>query len=304
MIAALPGAGKSQAVVQMVMSAAFSTSPAAIKFIVLDPKHSREMRALGQLTHAEFISEPEACADMIYRVREEIERRKHNDDTRTIVLVIDELSEFCSKRKEHAEPLPVMRSIARMGRSFGIKIIAATQYPTVDATDSELRAMLDARLGGHVGSETQSRVCMDVPGVGCEYLPKRGAFYYKDGDSKIHRINTHYLPAEDMIGVVNVINERWAGEESFYLPEIEIAQEEAAESEQAAVREFSLVTEEQLERIDKEYDIRLLINEKGDKLNRGYGAELAKFIFGENVNYKSREYRGWLGELVVMSSGS
>lgn len=298
MIAALPGSGKSQAAVQMVASAAINTSPDRIKFLLLDPKCSKELKLLGQLRHAAFYEEHSQCVEVIHAVRAEIEKRKHNDDRRTIVLVIDELAEFCSKSKDHADLIPILRSIARMGRSFGIKIVAATQYPMVDATDSELRAMLDARLGGHVGSETQSRVCMDVPGIGCETLPKRGAFYYKDGDSKVTRINTHYLPYEQLFDVVDEANERWLDDDSFFHPQVTqqsyLTEPETVIVEAPVVAEtVDGVTPEQLESVLAEWPVDQLINRDTGKMRHGMGAKVLRHVFGPNVKLNNRPMMKW-----------
>lgn len=297
MVAALPGSGKSQAAVQMVASAAANTSPKEIKFILLDPKCSKELKLLGNLRHAEFIEEHEKCVQAIHEVREEIERRKHNDDRRTIVLVIDELAEFVSKSKEHAELIPVLRSIARMGRSFGVKVIAATQYPMAEATDSELRAMLDARLGGHVGSETQSRVCMDIPGVGCETLPKRGAFYYKDGNSKVTRINTHYLPYEDLFNVVDETNERWLDDRSFFFPlqMAKVAPEVEAAEEPTNLDE---ATPEQAKKVLSKWKADEVVDLDTKKIKYGMGTKVIKHVFDDNPKTTGRRVQAWKLSLV------
>lgn len=295
LIAALPGSGKSQAIVQMVISAAHSTDPEDIKFIVLDPKYSAELYEIGQLAHCEFYSDVDECVQQIFNLRAEIEKRKTTRDKRTIVLVIDELSEFCDKSNKESDLMSALRSIARLGRSFGVKVIAATQYPTVEATDSELRTMLDSRLGGHVGSETQSRVCMDVPSIGCEHLPKRGAFFYKDGNSRIRRINTHYLPDYEIHEVVDGINTKWQGKETFSL---------AVGERPIAVAESNVnadtVTDAQIEAILDAYDIDELIRDDGKggyKLHHGKGSQLIKFVFGDDAKTNDGTYRRWVAKV-------
>lgn len=293
LIGALPGSGKSQAVVQMVASACYAASPEELRVFILDLKCSKEMKLLGQLRHASFHSEPDECVAIIAAIREEIERRKNNTDRRSIIIVIDELAEFCSNSKEHAELLPVMRSIARMGRSFGVKMIVATQYPTAEATDSEFRAMCNERMGGHVGTKIQSGICMGVNDVGCETLPMRGAFYYRDGNSKIRRINTHYLPYEGMFDVVDEINDRWLERHGFLYPG---AKREEVVAE--VPEKVGQVSDSQLAMVLDEWTLDQLIKADTRKLRYGMGAKTLRLVFGPDVDINSGTSKRWKKSLV------
>ena len=51
-------------------------------------------------------------------------------------------------------------SIARLGRAVGITLIVATQYPTAEVIDQQVRTQLDIRLMHRVASDEQVNVCL------------------------------------------------------------------------------------------------------------------------------------------------
>lgn len=284
---ALPGSGKTQAVLQMIASSSFVTSPGDLKFIMLDPKFSPELAELAGVEHVEWITEPSDCQQMVFNIKAELDRRKRNPDKRKIVLVIDELAEFF-RENEDGDVILALRSIASLGRQLNVHIIAATQYPTVKATDSELRAMIPIRLGGHVNDEVESRVAMGVGGVGCEFLPMRGAFFLRDLDSKIKRINTHFLPEDDIHHWVERVNYKWRAKNSWQL---EHADKPVATSGSSAVK-ADAVTPDQIDLILETYDIESILTAEG-KIRRGMGATLIRLVFGDDANVKSGTYMRW-----------
>jgi hypothetical protein len=282
---ALPGSGKTQAITQMVATGAYSTSPEDIKFVVLDPKFSPELEALSAMAHVEWVTEPADCQQMVFNIKAELDRRKRNRDNRKIVLVIDELAEFF-RENDIDDTAICLRSIASLGRQLNVHLIVATQYPTVKATDSELRNMIDMRLGGHVGDEVQSKVAMGLSGVGCENLPSPGAFLFKDQKSKIKRINTHFLPEEDIPHWAERVNHRWRSAESWEIPKADAPVPEAISTKSDAV------TSEQINLILDNFDIDEILTDDGE-FKRGMGAKLIRLAFGDNVQARGGKYMRW-----------
>ncbi len=67
---------------------------------------------------------------------------------------------FRAARTTRQIRLANVSSIARLGRAVGFTLIVATQYPTVEVLDQQVRTQLDIRLMHRVASEEQVAVCL------------------------------------------------------------------------------------------------------------------------------------------------
>jgi DNA segregation ATPase FtsK/SpoIIIE-like protein len=139
----------------------------------------------------------------VYR---ELQRRKGLDDSSNeprIVVVIDELAELGDK-----ESLAMLSSILRIGRSFRVNVIAATQLPT-KATCGE-KNNYTVRFIGQVTDPQTAHIAAGRPETGAHLLPGRGAFLRVEGN-KLDRLQAYHLDMTGTETLVASIRQRWPG---------------------------------------------------------------------------------------------
>lgn len=103
-----------------------------------------------------------------------------------IFVVVDEAYEFIPKKwlkKEEKSKyyacLNACSEIARIGRSFNVHLILATQYPTADVIDGQIKQNMEARIVFRLPEDHASEVALDSKGA--EELPAgvKGRAIYK-----------------------------------------------------------------------------------------------------------------------------
>lgn len=105
-------------------------------------------------------------------------------------VVIDEVGELnpneaitTEEKKLKQQCQHYMSKIARLGASFGFRLIVATQYPVGDVVNRQVKQNADAKLVFRVQSETASRVVLDSSGA--EKLPMiKGRAIYQTADMR------------------------------------------------------------------------------------------------------------------------
>lgn len=110
-----------------------------------------------------------------------------------VFVVIDEAFEFVvpkwAKTKEEKEPYLksqfALSEIARLGRSFNVHLIYATQYPTSDVFDPQVKQNMESRVVFRLPTGYASRVALDDEGA--EELPAgvKGRAIYKTDVNQI-----------------------------------------------------------------------------------------------------------------------
>lgn len=211
LVSGTTGSGKSNELVSMVLSLAWSTSPAECKIVVLDPKFSPEIGLLAGLPHVSLFQETQDCLDAIASVKQEMNARKRQPKRQRLFLVVEEFAELGLEAGNGKSALiDPLKSVVGVGRGLGVHVIACTQKATVEVVDTVLRANLPIRIAGQVSTQDESRVATGVPGAGAELLPGKGAFYFVR-NGRVQRVQAHFVPEESIAGIVHEIRAKWHG---------------------------------------------------------------------------------------------
>jgi hypothetical protein len=210
LVSGTTGSGKSNELACMILSLAWSTSPADVRIVVLDPKFSPEIGALGGLPHVDLFQETQDCLDAIASVKAEMNARKRTPRRQRLFLVVEEFAELGIESGGATDLIEPLKSVAGVGRGLGVHVIACTQKATVGVVDTVLRANLPIRIAGQVSTQAESAVAVGVPNAGAELLPGRGSFLY-NRNGRVRRIQGHYVPEDEIAGIVAQIAARWHG---------------------------------------------------------------------------------------------
>jgi S-DNA-T family DNA segregation ATPase FtsK/SpoIIIE len=129
--------------------------------------------------------------------------KKQSDDQEVmpyIVLVVDELADLMSKKKNEIEN-GIVR-IAQMARAVGIHLILATQRPSVEVITGLIKANITSRVSFQVASQVDSRTILDMGGA--ERLLGAGdMLFVSSNSSKPKRVQGPYVSEEEVKAIVN-----------------------------------------------------------------------------------------------------
>jgi energy-coupling factor transporter ATP-binding protein EcfA2 len=203
LIAGTTGSGKSTLLRMMVSTLAINTSPDALRLYLVDLKNT-DLKPFRSLPHTELFAGEDADALRAIRiVHREVKRRKDAEDIDAprIVLVIDELAEVGDR-----DTLDLLSSILRIGRSFRVNVVAATQLPT-KATCGE-KNNYTVRFVGAVTDAQTAALAAGRGDSGAHLLPGKGAFLRVEGTT-LARLQAYHL---DMAGTADMVQQavqRW-----------------------------------------------------------------------------------------------
>lgn len=203
LIAGTTGSGKSTLLRMMIATLALNTSPDALRLYLVDLKNT-DLKPFRGLPHAElFAGEENEARQAIRIVHREVRRRKDMEDIDAprIVLVIDELAEVGDR-----DTLDLLSSILRIGRSFRVNVVAATQLPT-KATCGE-KNNYTVRFVGAVTDAQTAALAAGRGDSGAHLLPGKGAFLRVEGTT-LERLQAYHL---DMAGTATMVQQavqRW-----------------------------------------------------------------------------------------------
>lgn len=174
LIAGITGSGKSEMLRGVMLSLMTNTEPAQLQVLAIDLK-DEGLAPFAQCPHVRaYASEPEQATAVIKWLADEMAaRKKENRNTPRIVLTIDELAELatgCGKAVVHEE----LSSLARMGRSLGINIIAAAQKPDAGLIGGQLKSQFGVRIIGQLDSAHTAAFITGRRHSGAESLPGKG----------------------------------------------------------------------------------------------------------------------------------
>jgi len=196
-----------------------------VQFAIIDPKLTNFMffRQLPNLVMDDIITDAEDAYDLFDRlVNEEIPRRKkvleqsasvdivdHNaradDPLSPLVVVVDEYADLLDAA-EDADTLEMnVRRIAQIARSVGIHLVIATQRPSANIINTDLRSNLDMRAAFRVPSDSDSRVILDENGA--EGLGGDGDMLFKQGNDMTRLQGTLTEPNDVRALVEEKLNE-------------------------------------------------------------------------------------------------
>ena len=195
----------------------------SVDIAIIDPKLTNFMffGSLPNLVTDEIITEAPAAYDLFERVvDEEIPRRKrileksmsvdiadHNartdDPLSPMIIIVDEYADLLDAAAEDAEQMETnVRRIAQIARSVGIHLVIATQRPSANIIDTDLRSNLDMRAAFRVPNHTDSQIILDD--TGAEGLGGDGDMLFKEGNEML-RLQGTLVEPDDLRSLVDRI---------------------------------------------------------------------------------------------------
>ena len=218
------GSGKTVFLYNLVGSLFESIGPENFELGIVDPKmteFSPFERDIPNLIDDRVINYPEDAKELIDRIveveiRERTEKLKesgsvdikdHNskvsasEELEPQVIIIDEYADLLDQLEDDSSEFEKkIRRIAQRARSVGIHLVIATQKPSAQIIDTDLRSNLDARAAFRVPSVSDSRVILDDGGA--EKLSGEGDMIFKQGDNQV-RIQGTFLDPDTLKKIIS-----------------------------------------------------------------------------------------------------
>lgn len=204
LIAGATGSGKSVIINGLVYTAMYD-SPAAVQFILIDPKRV-ELVDYKPLPHTlMYASEPGEMVEALEKAMEITESRYKAMQRQRVkkypggalYVIIDELADLMTTARRQVQPL--IQRLAQIGRAANMHIIAATQCPLATVIPTPIKVNFDSRVALRTRSAQDSRNILGL--TGCELLPRYGQGYYMTPDG-LKLYNIPMQPQEDINALV------------------------------------------------------------------------------------------------------
>ncbi|MGH7390940.1 MAG: DNA translocase FtsK 4TM domain-containing protein [Candidatus Rokuibacteriota bacterium] len=251
LVAGATGTGKSVGLNAMICSILYKTTPAEVRFLMIDPKRL-ELSVYEGIPHllAPVVTDAkEAAARLRWIVGKMDERYKQLQlkQVRSIdgynkvvapaerlpywVVVIDELADLMLISAGDVQTSLVR--LAQLARAIGIHLIVATQRPSVDVVTGLIKANFPTRIAFQMASKVDSRTVLDANGA--ETLLGRGdMIFVPPGANKLMRVHGAWVADEEVKAVCEFVRTQGtAVYEEVVLP----AEEAAGEGGDAAERD-------------------------------------------------------------------
>ncbi len=215
LVAGTAGSGKSEWMRSALAGLLLANNPATLQLVLIDPKRSafNGMEGSPYLYQGWDVLHPvdRAISEVLDVLIEEMDRRnllfkqqgaddlaayvgKTGKPLARIVLFCDEYFDLIAVKKTRADIESRVARIASKGRSSGIHLILATQYPKADVVTGVLRANLSGRVCLRMTDARQSQVVLGQSGA--EQLLGKGDLLFQDiGEAK--RLQALFLPEAD-----------------------------------------------------------------------------------------------------------
>lgn len=249
LIAGSTGSGKSVCINSMIISLLYKSSPARVRFLMIDPKVV-ELGIYNGIPHllVPVVTDPRKAAGALSWAVTEMMKRyklfaennvrdisaynilaeqqkdagKGSDDQPPletlpqIVLIIDELADLMM-----AAPKDVEDSICRlaqMARAAGMHLVIATQRPSVDVITGTIKTNIPSRIAFAVSSQVDSRTILDMGGA--EKLLGRGDMLFSPvGSQKPMRIQGCFVSDSEIESVSGFVKNSQQAEYSDAIAE-------------------------------------------------------------------------------------
>jgi DNA segregation ATPase FtsK/SpoIIIE, S-DNA-T family len=248
LVAGATGSGKSVGLNAMICSILYKTTPADVRFLLIDPKRL-ELSVYEGIPHllAPVVTDSkEAAARLRWIVGKMDERYKllQTKQVRSIegynkavgpeehlpywVVVVDELADLMMVSAGEVQTSLVR--LAQIARAVGIHLIIATQRPSVDVVTGLIKANFPTRIAFQVASKVDSRTVLD--GNGAEQLLGRGdMIFVPPGANKQMRVHGAWVGDDEVRAVCDFLRRQGTAvyEEVVLATEEEVAAGVAAE---------------------------------------------------------------------------
>lgn len=181
LIAGATGSGKSVLINGLIYTALYN-NPNHVEFALIDPKRV-ELYQYAKLPHTTaYASEPQEIITVLNNVVSLLERRfqamrrrgERKSSDSDVYVFIDEFADLMTTNKREA--LPLLCRIAQLGRAANIHLILATQRPTRDILNGQIKVNIDARIALRCPTAQDSRNIINQNGA--ETLARYGQGYY------------------------------------------------------------------------------------------------------------------------------
>lgn len=203
LIAGMTNAGKSVLLQMLVLSLAANSPDTQFVFIDLKNEDLVPFKKLPNVLS--FNSNYQSAINAIDFMLTEKNKRVENNAGNRIVLVIDELAQLATEKKN----VQKLGDLISIGRSKRLNIIAATQSVTKDGgIGSMMKANFPCRLVGMV-VPGMSAIATGLAGMQAHKLPGQGSFLRIEGNNN-HRFQSYYISGSDVSMMVD-----WIGSERF-----------------------------------------------------------------------------------------
>jgi len=217
LIAGATGSGKSVALNCAVCSILYKSSPAQVRFIMIDPKRL-ELGVYQDIPHllTPIVTDPKQAAIALAWTVSEMEERykllaqvgvrnisqynkfihRNGEDSEEraplpyIVLIVDELADLMMTTGKEVEAS--VTRLAQMARAIGIHLILATQRPSVDVLTGLIKANFPCRISFRVASKIDSRTVLDCNGAE-QLLGDGDMLFLPPGTSRLIRLHGGYI---------------------------------------------------------------------------------------------------------------
>ena len=181
LIAGSTGSGKSVLINTLIYTALYK-APHRTQFILIDPKRV-ELIDYKTLPHTlNYSSEPpDIAAALVGSVAlmeeryKQMQRQRIKKSTESeIYIIVDEFADLMTTQKR--QTMPQIIRLAQLGRAANIHLILATQRPTKDIINGQIKVNMDSRIGLRCPTAQDSRNIINIKGA--ETLPRYGYGYY------------------------------------------------------------------------------------------------------------------------------
>jgi S-DNA-T family DNA segregation ATPase FtsK/SpoIIIE len=251
LIAGATGSGKSVALNCAVCSILYKSSPAQVRFIMIDPKRL-ELGVYEDIPHllTPIVTDPKQAAIALAWTVSEMEERykllaqegvrnidqynrlihKKGQDPEEqaplpyIVLIVDELADLMMTAGKEVEAS--VTRLAQMARAIGIHLILATQRPSVDVLTGLIKANFPCRISFRVSSKVDSRTILDCNGAE-QLLGQGDMLFLPPGTSRLIRLHGGYLSEKEIHKVTDFLKKQAQPE---YQEEVLVEKDKAADS--------------------------------------------------------------------------
>lgn len=216
LIAGATGSGKSVCINAIIVSMTYKSSPADLRFILIDPKKV-ELAIYASIPHLYMpvVTDNKKAAIALRAAVKEMEDRykkftevgaknleRYNahvkgtpDYLPSVVVVIDELADLMMISPEDVEDS--IQRIAQMGRAAGVHLILATQRPDASVITGIIKANVPARIAFAVSNALNSRIILDMSGAE-KLLGKGDMLFQQDGGHKALRLQGAYISDDEV----------------------------------------------------------------------------------------------------------
>lgn len=206
LIAGATGSGKSVLINSLIYTALHS-APSEKQFILIDPKRV-ELVDYKPVPHSiRYASEP---AEILRTLSEAVQimekhfrymQRHHLKEWpfEHTYIIVDEFADLMTTQKR--DTLPTLCRLAQLGRAARVHLILATQRPTRDIINGQIKVNIDARVALRCPTAQDSRNIINEKGA--EKLPRYGKGYYLTPDTmRPVLVTVPYTPPDEINRII------------------------------------------------------------------------------------------------------